>query len=73
MPLLDVERAILNKKFSSRFKLSYVAALRAKELHEKKEGEVVPCQVEAFSKYTTKALSEIIEDKIDFVEENEES
>jgi DNA-directed RNA polymerase omega subunit len=71
MPLLDVEKAILSKKFGSRFKLTYVAALRARELYERPEG-MVPCQVEEFSKYTTKALYEIIEEKIDFIEENEE-
>jgi DNA-directed RNA polymerase omega subunit len=71
MPLLDVEKAILSKKFGSRFKLTFVAALRARELHEKKD-EVVPCEVEEFSKDTTKALYEIIESKIDFIEENEE-
>ena len=71
MPLLDIEKAILNKKFGSRFKLTYVAALRARELHEKNE-EVVPCQVEEFSKNTTKALCEIIEEEIDSIEDNEE-
>ena len=72
MPLLDIEKAILSKKFGSRFKLTFVAALRARELHEKKE-EIVPCQVEEFSKNTTKALYELIEEKIDFLEENEEA
>jgi DNA-directed RNA polymerase omega subunit len=72
MPLLDVEKAILNEKFGSRFKLSFVAALRSKELHEKKEDEVLPCQVDEFNKYTTKSLYELIEGKIDFIEENEE-
>jgi DNA-directed RNA polymerase omega subunit len=72
MPLLDVEKAILNKKFGSRFKLSFVASLRAKELHERKEEEIIPCQVDEYNKYTTKALYELIEGKIDFIEENEE-
>ncbi|MDY6821233.1 MAG: DNA-directed RNA polymerase subunit omega [Deferribacterota bacterium] len=70
MPLIDVEKAINNEKFGSKFKLTHIASLRAREIHNGGE-DVVPCQVDMFSKSITKALYELVEGLIDFVEVNE--
>lgn len=65
MPLLDIEKVIRKDKINSRFKLVYVAGLRARELNTPKENTVRK-QLDEFSKVTTTALSEIIEGKIRF-------
>jgi DNA-directed RNA polymerase omega subunit len=69
MILLDVEKGINNEKICSRFKLTYIASIRARDIYDNKEG-TLPCLVNnEFVKNTTKALYEIIEGKIDFIDE----
>lgn len=67
MPLLDIEKAINDEKLQSRFKLVHLAGLRAREINSPKDS-TTPMQVKAHHKITTRALAEIIEEKISFVE-----
>ncbi|AEI15214.1 DNA-directed RNA polymerase, omega subunit [Flexistipes sinusarabici DSM 4947] len=65
MPLLDIEKGVRKKEIKSRFRLVRLAGLRSRELLNPKE-DTLPCQEENYDKYTTKALSEIINGKIAF-------
>lgn len=65
MPLLDIEKVIKKDKMNSRFKLVYVAGLRARELNTPKE-DTLDRQIDEHSKVTTTALSEVIEGKINY-------
>ncbi len=65
MPLLDIEKGVRKREIKSRFRLVHVAAMRSRELLNPKE-DTLECQESRYIKYTTKALSEIINDKIDF-------
>lgn len=70
MPLLDIEKVIQKPNLKSRFKLVYVAGLRARELNSPKE-DTIERLCDDYSKNTTNALGEIITGKIDF-EQTEE-
>jgi len=65
MPLLDIEKGIRKKEIKSRFRLVHLAGIRSRELLNPKE-DTLPCQEEKYDKYTTKALSEIIDGKVAF-------
>lgn len=65
MPLLDIEKGVRKEEVRSRFRLVHLAGLRSRELLNPKE-DTLPCQEDDYDKYTTKALAEIIDDKIDF-------
>lgn len=65
MPLLDIEKIIMNEKLKSRFRLVHVAGLRARELNNARESSTEQT-IDRHSKVTTNALEEIIEHKIDF-------
>jgi len=72
MPLLDIEKGVRKKEIKSRFRLVHLAGIRSRELLNPKEN-TLPCQEENYDKYTTKALSEIIEGKVAFELIKEES
>ena len=67
MPMLDIEKRILDEKVKSRFKLVKLASTRAKQLN-KMRNDVIPLKREKYHKITTNALDEIIEGAIDFEE-----
>ncbi|KAA0258210.1 DNA-directed RNA polymerase subunit omega [Deferribacter autotrophicus] len=71
MALLNIEKAIKRDDVASRFKLSIIGSQRARELYEKKE-DTLPPQVEGYYKNITIALAELVENKIDFEEEDNE-
>lgn len=71
MPLLDIETGIRNKEIKSRFRLVHLAGIRSRELLNPKEN-TLPSQEENYDKYTTKALSEIIDNKVNFEKITEE-
>ena len=71
MPLLDIEKGIKNEKIKSRFRLAHLASKRARELNEVKE-DTLPLQVTKYHKITTNVISEIIDEKIEFIIENED-
>jgi DNA-directed RNA polymerase subunit omega len=67
MPMLDIEKRILDEKVKSRFKLVKLASLRAKQLNKMKD-DTIPLKREKYHKMTTNALDEIIEGAVDFEE-----
>ena len=72
MAFLDIEQSINRENIASRFKLVHLASLRAKELNNPAENTVMP-ELKPGQKVTSKALAELVNDKIDFEEINEEN
>jgi DNA-directed RNA polymerase omega subunit len=67
MPLLDIEKAIKTGEIDSRFRLVNIASQRARELNAPKEN-TMPEQHPEYTKVTTNALNEIINNDIKFTE-----
>lgn len=67
MAFLDIERVINQKNVDSRFKLVHLAALRARELNNPDETTVLS-DLKPGEKVTSKALSDIVRNRIKFVE-----
>ena len=67
MAFLDIERVINQKNVDSRFKLVHLAALRARELNNPDEITVLS-DLKPGEKVTSKALSDIVRNRIKFVE-----
>lgn len=72
MAFLDIERVINQPNVDSRFKLVHLAALRAKELNNPDEDTVLS-DLKQGEKVTSKALSDIVRNRIKFVEIEEEN
>lgn len=70
MAFLDIERGINQPNVDSRFKLVHLAALRARELNNPDE-ETVLSDLKQGEKVTSKALSDIVRNRIKFVEMEE--
>ena len=70
MAFLDIERGINQPNVNSRFKLVHLAALRARELNNPDE-ETVLSDLKQGEKVTSKALSDIVRNRIKFVEMEE--
>lgn len=70
MPLLDIEKGIKNEKIKSRFRLAHLASKRARQLNDLGE-DTLPLQVNKYHKITTNVIAEIIEEKVDFIIEEE--
>lgn len=71
MAFLDIERVINQKDVDSRFKLVHLAALRAKELNDPDENTVL-ADLKPGEKVTSKALSDIVRNRVKFVEIKDE-
>lgn len=71
MAFLDIERVINQPNVDSRFKLVHLAALRARELN-KPDGDTVLADLKQGEKVTSKALSDIVRNRIKFVELQED-
>ena len=71
MAFLDIERVINQKDMDSRFKLVHLAALRAKELNDPDENTVL-ADLKPGEKVTSKALSDIVRNRVKFVEITDE-
>ena len=71
MAFLDIERVINQKDADSRFKLVHLAALRAKELNDPDENTVL-ADLKPGEKVTSKALSDIVRNRVKFVEIKDE-
>lgn len=71
MAFLDIERVINQKDVDSRFKLVHLAALRAKELNDPDENTVL-ADLKPGEKVTAKALSDIVRNRVKFVEIKDE-
>ena len=67
MAFLDIERIINQKNVDSRFKLVHLAALRARELNNPDETTVL-ADLKSSEKVTSKALTDIVRNKVKFVE-----
>ena len=67
MAFLDIERVINQKDVDSRFKLVHLAALRARELNNPDENTVL-ADLKSGEKVTSKALTDIVRNRIKFVE-----
>ncbi len=67
MAFLDIERVINQKDVDSRFKLVHLAALRARELNNPNENTVLS-DLKSGEKVTSKALTDIVRNRIKFVE-----
>ncbi len=67
MAFLDIERVINQKEMDSRFKLVHLAALRARELNDPDETTVL-ADLKQGEKVTSKALADIVRNRIKFVE-----
>lgn len=67
MAFLDIERVINQKNVDSRFKLVRLASLRAKELNNPDENTILS-DLKPGEKVTSKALSDIVHNRIKFVE-----
>ena len=67
MAFLDIERVINQPNVDSRFKLVHSAALRAKELNNPDEDTVLS-DLKQGEKVTSKALSDIVRNRVKFVE-----
>ncbi len=67
MAFLDIERVINQKNVDSRFKLVHLAALRAKELNNPNEYTVL-ADLKPGEKVTSKALTDIVRNRVKFVE-----
>lgn len=67
MAFLDIERVINQPNVDSRFKLVHLAALRAKELNNPDEDTVLS-DLKQGEKVTSKALSDIVRNRIKFIE-----
>ena len=70
MAFLDIERGINQPNVDSRFKLVHLAALRARELNNPDEKTVLS-DLKQGEKVTSKALSDIVRNRIKFVEMEE--
>ncbi len=71
MAFLDIERVINQPNVDSRFKLVHLAALRARELNNP-DGDTVLADLKQGEKVTSKALSDIVRNRIKFVELQED-
>ena len=71
MAFLDIERVINQKDVDSRFKLVHLAARRAKELNDPDENTVL-ADLKPGEKVTSKALSDIVRNRVKFVEIKDE-
>ncbi len=71
MAFLDIERVINQPDVDSRFKLVHLAAMRARELNNP-DGDTVLADLKQGEKVTSKALSDIVRNRIKFVEINDE-
>ena len=71
MAFLDIERVINQPTVDSRFKLVHLAALRARELNNP-DGDTVLADLKQGEKVTSKALSDIVRNRIKFVELQED-
>lgn len=67
MAFLDIERVINQKNVDSRFKLVHLAALRARELNNPDETTVLS-DLKPGEKVTSKALTDIVRNRVKFVE-----
>ena len=67
MSFLDIERVINQKNVDSRFKLVHLAALRARELNNPDETTVLS-DLKPGEKVTSKALTDIVRNRVKFVE-----
>ena len=67
MAFLDIERVINQKDVDSRFKLVHLAALRARELNNPNENTVL-ADIKPGEKVTSKALTDIVRNRVKFVE-----
>lgn len=67
MAFLDIERVINQKNVDSRFKLVHLAALRAWELNNPDETTVLS-DLKPGEKVTSKALTDIVRNRVKFVE-----
>ena len=70
MAFLDIERVINQPDVDSRFKLVHLAAMRARELNNP-DGDTVLADLKQGEKVTSKALSDIVRNRIKFVEIND--
>lgn len=70
MAFLDIERVINQERVGSRFKLVYLAGLRAKELNNPIETTVL-ADIKHGDKVTSKALTDIVRNRITFEEIDE--
>lgn len=71
MAFLDIERVINQPDVDSRFKLVHLAAMRARELNNP-DGDTVLADLKQGEKVTSKALSDIVRNRIKFVEINDD-
>ena len=67
MAFLDIESVINQKDVDSRFKLVHLAALRARELNNPNENTVL-ADLKPGEKVTSKALTDIVRNRVKFVE-----
>ena len=67
MAFLDIERKKKKKNVDSRFKLVHLAALRARELNNPDETTVLS-DLKPGEKVTSKALTDIVRNRVKFVE-----
>ena len=67
MGFLDIERVINQKDMDSRFKLVHLAALRARELNNPDENTIL-ADLKPGEKVTSKALTDIVRNRVKFVE-----
>lgn len=67
MAFLDIERVINQKNVDSRFKLVHLAALRARELNNPDDTTVL-ADLKSGEKVTSKALTDIVRNRVKFVE-----
>jgi len=70
MAIVDIEKDIKNEFIKSRFRLVIIASQRAREIINMKENTLPP-QEKRYTKPTTIALAELIEQKIKPVIVNE--
>lgn len=65
MAFLDIENIINQDNIGSRFKLVYLAGMRAKELNAPSASTVLQ-EVRKGDKVTSKALTDIVKHRVDF-------
>lgn len=71
MAFIDIEQLIKREDIKSKYRLNRILSLRSREIIEAKEGTLPP-QVSYGTKPTTKAIYELLENKIK-IEKIEES
>jgi len=69
--LINIEQLIEREDIKGKYRLNRILSLRAREIIEEKEGTLPP-QVECGTKPTTKAIFELVKNKVK-IEEIEEA